>query len=347
MPTAPYRAGIIGLGFIGGADQASGDAIGQVVANLDGTHAEALSGHPRVRLVAGSSRDAGRRERFAARTGARTYADWQEMLEQEALDVVSVATYAPSHAEIAVGCAARGVRAIYCEKPMATTLRDADRMLAACDAAGALLVINHQGRFNPNYRALRDRIAEGGLGDLTSVSLRWGAGRFGNVGTHKFDAVELLTGRHITAVSGTLDLAGKPDCRGPAFHDPGGWGVLRLEGGLMGVVDATDYATAPARIEINGTLGTASSGRDEVTIELHDGRREVWPSRRSERTSMDRAVDEIVDWLATGAPFPYPASGAARALEVIVAFHVSHAHRAQWVDLPLAGADRDRFVDAA
>ena len=47
MATATYRVGIIGLGFIGGADQASGDAIGQVVANLDGTHAEALSGHPR------------------------------------------------------------------------------------------------------------------------------------------------------------------------------------------------------------------------------------------------------------------------------------------------------------
>src|SRR6266542_3463138 len=97
---AAYRAGIIGLGFIGGADQVSGDAIGQVVANLDGTHAAALSGHPRVALVAGSSRDAGRRGRFAARTGARTYADWREMVEREALDVVSVATYAPSHAAI-------------------------------------------------------------------------------------------------------------------------------------------------------------------------------------------------------------------------------------------------------
>ena len=58
------------------------------------------------------------------------------MLEQEALDVVSVATYAPSHAEITVGCAARGVRAIYCEKPMATTLRDADRMLRPATPPG-------------------------------------------------------------------------------------------------------------------------------------------------------------------------------------------------------------------
>jgi predicted dehydrogenase len=347
MSTATFRAGIIGLGFIGGADQVSGDAIGQVVATLDGTHADALSRHPQIQLIAGSSRDAGRRDRFAMRTGARTYADWQEMIEKEALDVVSVATYAPSHAEITIGCASRGVRAIYCEKPMATTLRDADRMRAACDAAGVLLVINHQSRFNPNYRALRDRIAEGGLGDVTSVSLRWGAGRFGNVGTHKFDAVEMLTGRRIAAVSGTLDLAGKPDCRGEAFHDPGGWGVLRLQGGPMGVVDATDYATVPPRLEINGTLGTASSGRDEVTIEYRDGRREEWPSRRAEQTSMDRAVGEVVDWLSTGAPFPYPAAGAIRALEVIVAFHVSHERRAQWVDLPLGGADRDRVVNAA
>ena len=53
---------------------------------------------------------------------------------------------------------------------------------------------------------------------------------------------------------------------------------------------------------------------------------------------MDCAVGEIVDWLSTGAPFPYPASGAARALEVIVAFHVSHA----LVDVPLPRRARRR-----
>ena len=84
-----------------------------------------------------------------------------------------------------------------------------------------------------------------------------------------------------------------------------------------------------------------------MTIEPRDGRREEWPRRRRERTSMDRAVGEIVAWLSAGAPFPYPAAGAARALEVIVAFHASHARRAEWVDLPLAGADRDRVVNAA
>ena len=79
---ATYKAGIVGLGFIGGADQVSGDVLGQEVEDLDGTHLQALANHPQVEVVAGSSRDQGRRDRFATRTGARTYADWREFLER-------------------------------------------------------------------------------------------------------------------------------------------------------------------------------------------------------------------------------------------------------------------------
>ena len=57
-----YRAGIIGLGFIGGADQVSGDALGQRVEDLGGTHLSALAEHGRVDLLAGRSRDSGPRE---------------------------------------------------------------------------------------------------------------------------------------------------------------------------------------------------------------------------------------------------------------------------------------------
>ena len=66
-----HRAVIMGLGYIGGADQVSGDALGQLVVDLDGTHIDALANHPRVDVVAGSSRDLGRRERFTERTGDR------------------------------------------------------------------------------------------------------------------------------------------------------------------------------------------------------------------------------------------------------------------------------------
>jgi predicted dehydrogenase len=339
-----YRAAIIGLGFIGGADQVSGDALGQRVRDLDGTHLDALSHHPRIELIAGSSRDAGRRQRFAERTNRPVYADWREMLQRERLDVVSVATYAPQHAEIAVACARHGVRVVYCEKPIATRLADAEQMIAACAAAGSLLVINHNRRFNPNYRRLRDLLAAGELGELTSVSLQWGTGRLGNVGTHLIDATLMLTGRKVRAVSGTLDRTGRPDCRGLDFRDPGGWGLLRLDGGLMVTVDAADEAKGPARITVNATGGRALTGGEDVTLEYADGRREHWPSPRAEATSMDRAVAEIVAWLDGVRPFAYQAEEAVHTLEAILGFHASDARNAAWTELPLAGPDRQREV---
>jgi predicted dehydrogenase len=344
--SATYRAGIIGLGFIGGADQVSGDALGQQVRDLDGTHLAALSGNHRLELVAGSSRDPGRRQRFAERTGRRTYADWQVMLQRERLELVSVATYAPQHADITVACARRGVRAVWCEKPIATRLPDAERMVAECTAAGTLLVVNHNRRFNPNYRRLREQLAAGELGELTSVGLRWGTGRLGNVGTHLIDATLMLTGRKVQAVSGTVDPAGRPDCRGPAFRDPGGWGLLRLDGGLVVTVDAADQAKGPARIAVHGTRGRALTGGDDVTLEHWDGRRDHWPGSRPQVTSMDRAAEEIVAWLDGATPFPYPAQEAVHTLEAILAFHASDARNAAWTELPLVGADRGREVQS-
>ena len=107
---AKYKAGIVGLGFIGAADQVSGDALGQLVEDLDGTHLVSLENHPDVEVVAGSSRDEGRRGRFAARTGARTYADWREMVEDEDLDIVSVCTWHLLHPAPSIAAAEAGVK---------------------------------------------------------------------------------------------------------------------------------------------------------------------------------------------------------------------------------------------
>ena len=346
-----YRAAIVGLGFIGGADQVSGDALGQRVEDLDGTHVGALRNHDRVDLVAGSSRDDGRRARFHARYGVPVFADWREMFGAAApLDIVSVATYTPVHAEITQAAVEAGVRAIYCEKPVAATVTEAEGMLSACNEAGALLVINHNLRFHPGYRVLRDRIAAGVLGTLTSASLQWTSGRLGNVGTHMIDAVQMATGLPVTAVSGTLDLSGKSDCRGAAFADPGGWGLLRLgrdlpaaagapRGDLICTVDAADYGTAPMRHRFHGTEGYAiCRGRDIEIVRGDD--REYLPDDFP-GSGMDRAVAEIVHWLNGAGPFSYDAGEAVRTLEAIIAFHASHRAGGAWVELPLSGDARD------
>jgi predicted dehydrogenase len=343
--TKTYRGAIIGLGYIGGADQVSGDVLGQRVENLDGTHYHAMDKHPRVELVAGSSRDSGRRERFEERAGVRTYADWREMIESESIDIVSVATYTPVHAEPTIAAAERGIRAIYCEKPIAPTLVDAEKMIEACERNSSILVINHNRRFKADFRRLKELIAAGELGELVSVTVEWPSGRLGNVGTHMFDAVRMVTGREVEAVSASLDPSRAPDCRGPDFRDPGGWGVLRLDGGIPVVFSAPSDSSAPPRLAVVGTKGRAIVTAD-VTVELSDGRKETCPSESAERSAMDRAMIEIVEWLDGGGNFPYPASESLGTFEAIVGCHASHRRNGAWTDLPLSGADREIVVQS-
>ena len=339
MSLKTYRAAVIGLGMIGGADQVSGDALGQFVNHMDGIHTVAYQKNRRIDLVAGASRDPGRRERFEERTGAVTYDSWRNMIANEKLDIVSVATYTPYHAEITIACAEHGIPVIYCEKPVATTLLDAKHMLEA--QKNGLLVFNHQRRFNLNYRRLQTLINEDGLGELTSAFLQWPTGRLGNVGTHAIDALLMLLGQRIQAVSATLDLSGRPDCRGENFHDPGGWGVMRMDKGLMVMVSAPDYSMTPNRTEINGTKGRATIDSREVVLEYWEGDKESWLLASDDVSGMDRATSEIVEWLDNSAPFPYDPEEAVHTLEAIVAFHVSHNKNAAWIDLPLSGVDRE------
>lgn len=346
MSQPQLRAGIIGLGFIGAGDQVAGDRLGQRVADLDGHHRGALSNHPRVELVAGSSQDAGRRDRFQKSSGAKTYADWQEMLAAEQLDIVSIASMTPSHAEQTLGCVAAGVRAVYCEKPVASTLAEAEEMVEACRRSGTLLVINHNRRFSPTYRQLAEFIARGSLGDLITVSARWATGRLGNVGTHMIDAIRMLTRREVRAVSATLDLSARPDCRGAEFIDPGGWATLRMDGGLMGMLNAPDYAKDPAEICVSGSLGRAVVQGSAVRVDMWGGQSEQWSATASQMTSMDVAVSEIVAALDEGKSLTSTGEDGLRALEVILGCHLSHERNAAWTELPLEAIHKQRILRA-
>lgn len=340
-----YRAAIIGLGFIGAADQVSGDALGQHLSNLDGTHFTAYRDNPRIDIVAGSSRDSGRRERFAGKSDAKIYDDWERMISEINLDIVSVATYTPVHAKIVIACARAGIPVIYCEKPFATTLKEVDEMIEACEESNSILVINHQRRFSPTLRRFASWIAEGNLGDIHSVAIRWPTGRFGNVGTHLFDAVQMILGVRPVAVSATLDTTGRPDCRGEAFHDPGGWGVVRYEGGIYATVDAGENNAGPLSATFHGSDGTAVMINRDIDFKLYSGQKESWSADR-DGSSMSLACNEIVEWLDTNGEFRYSPASARLTHDLITGIRASDEKNAAWVDLPLTGSDLERRVES-
>ena len=340
-----YKAAVVGLGFIGAGDPVSGDALGQQVVNLDGTHARALAEHDRVELVAGSSRDEGRRNRFAERMNVRnTYADWREMLAREDLDVVSVATYTPWHAEVAVACAEAGVRAVICEKPIATKVSDADRVIEACRRHGTLLAVNHPRRWHPLWRSVRDEIREGTVGAISHVALHWPSGRIGNIGTHMFDAASFLLDSAARAVSGTLDPFVPPDCRGPSFHDPGGWGIVLLDNGVRLHVDAPARDGLPFGTRVFGSLGWIDVGKEDAAIRMWDGEARTVACPSDRPSSLAVGVDEVVACLDNGGNVSATGRHARNALEAIMALHLSDRLKGQWVSLPLQGEDRDLEV---
>src|SRR5712692_10433205 len=74
---------------------------------------------------------------------ARGYTDWQRLLKEERLDVISVVTNGPSHAAVTNAAAKGGIGRILCEKPMATSVRDAREMVRVCRANGTRLAVAH------------------------------------------------------------------------------------------------------------------------------------------------------------------------------------------------------------
>lgn len=335
------RAGIIGCGGI---------AV---------SHLKALGHLPEVTVAACADRDADRLASFADRCpGATPHAEALEMLQQGGLDLVTIATNGPSHAALTIAAAKAGVRHLMCEKPMATSVDDAAAMLEACQAAGARLAINHTRRWSPNHASLARALAEGIIGRPRAWLITLGAGRLGCNATHMVDLVRMLSGQEIVSVSGWLDRSGTPDPRGPEFTDPGGHAVMHLADGGRVYLDQMEDVGVPPAIEVLGSIGRArlEDGSHLWQVRAReDAQRNApmlsyglplveQPFEASERPRIGE-FDEVLarayrDLLhGTGEPACSGTDGL-RAIEAVLAIHLSDSRGHTPVALPLTGADR-------
>ncbi len=176
---AAFRVGIIGCG----RPWKSQDATGFGMANF---HARGYTASADTTIVALADINLDNARAFqAAHGGDNIYADYQEMLEKEQLDIVSICTWPRYHAPMVIAAAEAGVKAIHCEKPMAPSYAEALRMVEVCEAHGTQLTFNHQRRFGTPFRAARDILKSGSIGQLQRLE-----GTCDNLfdwGTHWFD----------------------------------------------------------------------------------------------------------------------------------------------------------------
>jgi predicted dehydrogenase len=123
----------------------------------------------RVEVVAIASRDRARAEAAGAELGvARAHGSYEDLLADPDVDAVYNPLPNHLHAEWTIA-AARAGKHVLCEKPLATTVADAERMIAACEDAGVVLMEAFMYRLHPSWEATRDLVSSGRIGELRAV----------------------------------------------------------------------------------------------------------------------------------------------------------------------------------
>lgn len=251
-----YRAGIVGMGFIGAA------------------HLEALRRLGTVDVVAVA--DAFQGEEKAESYGvARGYSDYREMIEKEDLDVLHICTPNVTHCEIALYAMERDVN-IVCEKPMCCSVEEADKMIDMARKKGLMHSVNYHNRWYPMTAQLHEMAKRGEFGDIHAVygefSQDWllydsdyswrieasDAGKtraVSDIGTHWLDLCEYITGLRVTEVCADFKIL--HETRKKPLGEALTFGGSKGESAYEEIrVTTEDHANLMFRLS-NGALGSA------------------------------------------------------------------------------------------
>ncbi len=281
---------------------------------------------------------------------AATYTDYGEMLARESLDIVGVVTSDHRHADIVVDAVAAGVKGVMCEKPLATTLEDADRMIRACAERGVPIHVNHTRRWNPLMHKVRDDVRAGLIGPLNAVIAYHGGTRammFRN-GTHIIDAVCFFAESEPARVFARLEDGFEhwDRYRGDGGklpeNDPGAAGMVLFRNGITALYNCSKGTSAVSHmVHLMGTKGevrVSMNGHDAVAVtELEGSRESVTRSLHAapyQVQSMPAAYAELIDVIENGGEGVSTAAEARKTLRILLGFLESHRQGGRLVDVP-------------
>lgn len=241
-------------------------------------HAENIAhGVPGARLVAVHDADRASAARAATSLGCAESPDMEALLSRDDVDAVVIVSPPRFHAEHAVA-AARAGKHVFLEKPIALTLEDADRIIAAAEAAAVRLQIGFMRRFDPAYVAAHASLQRGDIGEprlFRGIDRDQDApsGPFGSApraailtdsAIHDFDVARWLMADEAVAVRATIAVIGDRGtipCPNVALVD------IRFARGALGNVETLHGARYgyDIRAEVVGTAGTLFIGGHQRT----------------------------------------------------------------------------------
>lgn len=330
------KVGIIGCGRI--ASEFDRDKRRNYVC----THAGAYSVSKDIILNSACDIDKEKLLRFSKRWNVKsTYTDFRIMLKSEALDLVSICTPTDTHYEIAKVCMDLGIKAVFCEKPLASTYRQARELLQTANNRKIIFAVNHTRRWDLLFQKVQHYIKSGHLGRINFVDGYYTAG-ISNTGSHLLDAIRFLVREDVEMVKVTSLL--DEDSKDPTLD-----AVLDMSNGIrvyLHGLDVRDYLIF--ELDIYGTKGRlriTDSGTDIIIYYAGDSKRfsgykQLYETRRKFKpgfkVSIRNAISDIAGCIRSKNRPRSSIEDAAAVIEIISALKASMDNRNKNITLPLA-----------
>ena len=339
-----YRVGVIGGGRQGTVE------------------ARAFVLHPSTKVVAVADTDAENRAMFQDRFGVLGYGTYNEMLKQEQPDILLAALPVKANADAVVAAARAGVKAVFCEKPLAGSLEDADRMVEECGSRGVLLGAGLMVSNHPDYRKAYQLVAGNEIGQVSRINLYDGNGQGGCHGLNlarKFAGkpdVEWVIGwvesdpfsdyeedygegnTWFGDIGGYIRFANGVECFSSFAHVR--WQGIEVVGSDGVLRNSNNTSIGLKLLKTSGDRGPGGAGE---LVEVDGLFKEYAPEVRYDEEgwrnpgeTMMAIVQNLVDSLDTGSPLEITTGDDLRhALEMAIALRESHRKGHVPVSLPL------------
>ena len=318
------------------------------------SHIPAINQNTSASLLAATDVDPSRARAARDKAGSiQVYEDYKHLLKNLDIDAVDICTPTKYHCEITVAAANSG-KHVLCEKPIALTLEEADRMITACAENDVKLMIAHSRRFIPRYSTVKRIIKEGKIGKPISalqISRRPAAepgswyfdpsmtyGPIAEVGIHDADLLRWFFDDNVIEVFGTARTR-VPTL--PLYDQV--FASLKFKKGAVGSFEVgyvlpkgyAQYTT----LEVMGSQGFISGSDDHMNVVVKGAESGVtYPSAYSDLLTVNSAYEDevgaFVDSIMNDKAPPVTGKEARAALEIILAT-LKSIERHEPVTLPL------------
>lgn len=328
--------------------------------NVSKVHFAAAVSNPSAKLIAVCDIKEDRAKQASEEYGVPYYTDYHDVLDLKP-DIIHLCTPHHVHAEMTIAAAGRGIH-ILTEKPMATNLHDADRMIQAARDNNVTLGVIFQNRYNPSSLAVKEAVDSGEMGKILGARLfvtwmrddeyysksdwkgTWdmeGGGVLIDQAIHTMDLMQWIMGP-IDRLEGSIDNR---------THDlidveDVAEATVFFKNGAVGSLYACNFYTydADVMLEIHCENGIARLEKDKAVINIKDQpKRVVYPEGSQEvigksywGVSHKVQIDEFYADVLANRPVKIDGKAGRKALEFVRAIYYSGTNGGKLVQFPFA-----------